>query len=553
MRRFTLLFSFFVLAISVYAVPALPGQWKVLTLADGTQVRAELKGDEFGHYWKAVDGNCYIESAQEGIFQLCDSKRIAEKAQAKRAVRKQVVRRKTSFGGRNNFVGKKKGLLILAQFKNKEFEEEHTLDLYKDIANKVGFTSDLGFKGSVKDYFLDQSNNKFEIDFDVVGPLPLPENYGYYGAPNGDSNDTYPGLMAATACQLADEYVDFKDYDWDGDGEVEQVFIIYAGLGQAAGGDANTIWPHEWHLQYSDYGSKLSLDGVTIDTYACGAELTTVGHITGGCGIEGIGTICHEYTHCLGIPDMYDTDGENYGMANWDLMCSGSYNGDSFSPAGYTSYERMCCGWLDPIVLNDDTVITGMKALGDGGEAYIIYNDAHRDEYYLLENRQQKGWDEGLAGSGLLVIHVDYVEELWAYNLVNNTTSYNGYNEQQRCTIIPADGDFGNHDIGTDVYPSNGNNKLTDRSTPRAYLYNKNTDGRLYMTKPITDITHTDGLISFVFKNQLKNKVPTAITTLDMKKSSSNNIYDLNGRYVGTDINNLQKGIYIINGKKVVK
>ena len=305
-------------------------------------------------------------------------------------------------------------------------------------------------------------------------------------------------------------------------------------------------------MQYSDYKKTLTLDEVVVDTYACGPELTkrsTYG--SSAVGVEGIGTICHEFTHYLGIPDMYDTGGSNYAMSTWDVMCRGSYNGNSFAPANFTSYERMYCGWLKPTVLNDDTTVEGMKALGDGGEAYIIYNDACPTEYYLLENRQQKGWDSGLSGSGLLVIHIDYDEELWYYNLVNNTTDYDGYNTHQRCTIIPADNNFGNSDIATDVFPYKDKDCLTNTSLPRAELYNLNPDGIHYTSKPITQIKQEDGLISFVFQNQLTNKVSGIQDLQSVRKT--NVIYDLQGRSYGTSAEGLPKGLYIIGGKKVVK
>ena len=553
MKKLFLLISLFVLTTGANAVPALPGQWKLLTLADGTQVKAELCGDEFCHYWRAENGRCYIESTREDIFVATDMKTISEKASQRRQIHAGASHRTRGGMGseREPIIGKKKGLVLLVEFKNKTFEEGHNWEFYNDVLNKVGFKSDLGFIGSVKDYFLSQSYGQFELDFDLVGPLKMPNTYGYYGANTGD-NDTNPGLMSATACQMADEFVNFKDYDWDGDGEVDQVFIIYAGLGEAAGGDKNTIWPHEWKLQYSDYKKTLTLDEVVVDTYACGPELTkrsTYG--SSAVGVEGIGTICHEFTHCLGIPDMYDTGGSNYAMSTWDVMCRGSYNGNSFAPANFTSYERMYCGWLKPTVLNDDTTVEGMKALGDGGEAYIIYNDACPTEYYLLENRQQKGWDSGLSGSGLLVIHIDYDEELWYYNLVNNTTDYDGYNTHQRCTIIPADNNFGNSDIATDVFPYKDKDCLTNTSLPRAELYNLNPDGIHYTSKPITQIKQEDGLISFVFQNQLTNKVSGIQDLQSVRKT--NVIYDLQGRSLGTSTDALPKGIYIIGGKKVVK
>lgn len=451
------------------------------------------------------------------------------------------------------YVGKKKGLILLVDFTNKKFEDNHTPELYNDIANKVGFTSDLGFVGSVKDYFLAQSGGQFELDFDVIGPLTMPKTYGYYGA-NTQGDDTNPGLMVATACEMADEFVNFKDYDWDGDGEVDQVFIIYAGLGEAAGGDANTIWPHEWHLQYNDYGKTLKLDDVIIDTYACGPELT-VNYLYKTI-IEGIGTICHEFTHCLGIPDFYDTAyGGGYGMNSWDLMSSGGYNGDSYIPAGFTSYEKMYCGWQKPIELKNDTVITGMKPLSEGGEFYIIYNDANKNEYYLLENRQKTGWDAALPGNGLLVIHVDYDPICWQYNFVNNFTSYPDENNHERYTVIAADNNRGSNDVGTDAYPYKGNDSLTNNSLPRAELYNLNPDGIHYTSKPITNIRQENGLISFEFRNLVKNRSSeTAISTVSASlPEQRKTIYNLQGRNMGTDLNALPRGIYIIGGKKVVK
>ena len=548
--------------VSVSAIPARPGQWQVLKLKDGTQVKAELTGDEFGHFWQAANGDCYVASSEKGVFERGDRQKIVRQASCLRETRRQhmaSLRTRAAIGGQHDpYTGKKKGLILLVDFQNMQFQDDHTWDLYNDIANKIGFSSELGFKGSVKDYFLQQSDGLFELDFDVVGPLTMPRTYGYYGADTGgQGNDTNPGLMVATACEMADEHVNFADYDWDGDGEVDQVFVVFAGLGQAAGGDANTIWPHEWALQYSDYGNTLKLDGVTIDTYACGPELTERDTIRSNIGIEGIGTICHEFSHCLGLPDMYDTAyGGGYGMQTWDIMAHGSYNSGSFSPAAFTSYERMYCGWRQPIVLKDDTEVSGMKAVDEGGDTYIIYNDACPTEYYLLENRQKRGWDAGVAGSGLLVIHVDYDELAWRYNFVNNFTSYPEYSNHERCTVICADNNRGAGDIGTDVYPYNDKDSLTNNSLPRAELYNLNPDGLHYTSKPVTNIRQSEeGLVSFTFRNLVRNKDnPDGILPVrEMEDAARQPVYDLQGRSIGTDTDILPKGIYIIGGKKVIK
>ena len=241
-------------------------------------------------------------------------------------------------------------------------------------------------------------------------------------------------------------------------------------------------------------------------------------------------------------------------MNAWDLMCSGSYNGNSYIPAGFTSYEKMYCGWYQPIVLNNDTIVKDMKPLSEGGEFYIIYNDAHPDEYYLLENRQKTGWDAALPGNGLLVIHVDYDPLPWQYNFVNNYTSYPNYNNHERYTVIAADNNRGSNDVATDTYPYNDNDSLTNTSLPRAELYNLNPDGIHYTSKPITKIRQENGLVSFEFKNQVKNRSSeTAIRSISAASNVRRTIYNLQGRNMGTNASALPKGIYIIDGKKVVK
>ena len=557
MKYFYLLFFMLLQLLTVSANPVLPGQWRILNLEDGSQVEAELKGDEFCHFWQTADGRCFVETSTAGVYQPAILTDLQNRSFNNRKANIEPAKRRTRTiigGDHQPYVGKKKGLLLLVDFQNKKFEDDHTPDLYKDIANKVGFTSDLGFVGSMKDYFMAQSGDQFELEFDVVGPLTMPKTYGYYGA-NTQGNDTNPRLMIGTACEMADEYVNFKDYDWDDDGEVDLVYVIYAGLGEAAGGDANTIWPHKSALHFT-YGDPLQFDGVKVDTYACGPELTVKRTYTGTKTIiEGIGTICHEFSHCLGLPDVYDTSyGGGYGMDAWDLMNSGSYNGDSYIPAGYTSYEKFYCGWLQPIELKNDTTITGMKPLSEGGEAYIIYNDANRNEYYLLENRQLTGWDAAIPGHGLLVIHVDYDSLAWQYNFVNNYTSYPKYNNHERLTVIAADNNRSSSDAATDAYPYQDNNSLTNISLPRAELYNLNPDGIHYTSKPITNIKEENGLISFEFKNEVKNRSSeTAIRSISSASDKRKTIYNLQGRDMGTNPSALPKGIYIIDGKKVVK
>lgn len=468
-----------------------------------------------------------------------------------------------------SYTGKKKGLIILVQYKDKKFKFGHNQKMYDRMANETGYNTSLGFVGSVKDYFLAQSNGQFELDFDVVGPYTLNHEYAYYGAPSGESHDVRPRDMVYDACRLADPYVNFADYDWDGDGYVEQVYVLFAGLGQAAGGDENTIWPHESKLQYGNNGSYVSKDNnVTVNTYACGPELTLqYTPIAYRERVDGIGTLCHEFSHCLGYPDLYDTNyGGNFGMGSFDLMDSGSYNGESFCPPNYSACEKWFAGWITPIVLDKPASVKGMQAQDvKYGQAFVVYNDNNKNEYYLIENRQQSVgiWDKQLPASGMMITHVDYDENIWAWNNVNTIVNYsNQYgkdyayldNDHQRLTIFHADNEEGasTKSQAGDLYPFNGNNSLTDTSSPAATIY----QGGSTMDKPITNITQNeDGSIDFDFMGGSNDNIITGIHFVENDEAPSfgQGVYSLDGRYMGTSANGLDKGIYIVNGKKIVK
>ena len=491
------------------AVPAKRGQWKTVTLADGSKVRVELRGDEFINYWQAEDGRRFVRNAATAKYELADMTKLRERAQALRKSinikggKQNAPVRSASRAASSQYTGQKKGLVILINFPDRRFTHGSPA-LYERILNEENFTDPVGFVGSVSDYFRDQSNDAFNLTFDVAGPYTMPEGYAYYG---GDvpSRDANMAEMWRYALRAADEDVDYKDYDWNGDGQVEQVFFIYAGLGQANGGEEETIWPHKSAVANEDWTEYLVFDGVLVFDYACSCECQPAAYelegdtyVVSETKIDGIGTICHEFSHCLGLADLYDIDySGGYGMGAWDLMSSGSYNGDSFRPACYTGAERMWIGWKQPIELTEATEINGMKSLENGGESYIIRNDANPDEYYILDNRQPDGrWDAGLPGAGLLITHVDYDQSVWDSNGPNDNP------EHQRCTPIPADGNFytNTENIAGDAYPYGSNNSLTNESTPAATVYTKNIDGTNYMNKPITDITQNpDGTISFNF------------------------------------------------------
>ncbi|MCD8296466.1 MAG: M6 family metalloprotease domain-containing protein [Prevotella sp.] len=506
MRKLFLTFSLAFFTFVAFAIPAMRGIWKTVTLADGKQIQVQLHGDEFLSYWQTADGAKYIINPQTGIFEPADLEHLQADAEQFRSIVNEdralrAPAKRTNIGDESSsYTGEKKGIIILVQFPDLQFQSSNNQELYNRIANEENFTYQ-NFVGSVRDYFEAQSYGRFILDFDVVGPVTVSHNYAYYGAHNGSASDNYQhiGEMVVEACQAVDDQVNFADYDWDEQGDVEQVFILYAGQGEASGGDVNTIWPHEYRIgATSSYGSTITLDGVTINTYACSNELNAAK------SIDGIGAFCHEFSHCLGLPDMYDTNNPtdgNYGMGYWDILDSGSYNGNSFVPAGYTSYERMFCNWLTPIALESDQQISNMKSLTDSGEAYIIYNDNHKQEYYLLENRTKTRWDASINGSGLLVLHVDFNSNIWANNQVNSSTYM-----VQHCTIIPANNNLSTSTEVGHPYPYLNNNSLTNSTTPATTLNNRNTDGTYYMNKALSNISqNSDGTVSFYFENNNQN------------------------------------------------
>ena len=486
---------------TAFAVPAKRVS-KTVTLTDGTQVTVTLRGDENLHYYATADGRI-VEQKADGTYDFVSADRMntrRAKAAQRRESMEKARRVKHKVGNAGNYIGQKKGLVILVNFKDVKLQSG-TATTFPRMANEVGYKGN-GHYGSVHDYFLAQSYGQFDLTFDVVGPVTVSQNMAYYGAPSGDDNDSYPAKMVIEAINLVDDSaINFADYDWDNDGYVDQVYVIYAGYGEASGASENTIWPHEWDLDsaeyYGDGTGSLKKDGKWINTYACSNELDG----KEGTKLDGIGTMCHEFSHCLGLPDFYDTEGSNFGMDSWSIMDYGCYNSDGCIPCGYTAYERMFAGWLTPTELDEPATITGMPDINDQStsgapKAYIIYNKANSNEFYTLQNIQQTGWNQGAYGHGLLVGHIDFNQTAWNNNKVNTVSSH------QRGTIIHADNEAGTSasSLAGDTYPgSKKKTSLTNTTTPAATLYNNNSDGKKFLNGPLTEITEASGLISFLF------------------------------------------------------
>lgn len=581
-KLYLMLSMLFAFGAAANAIPAKKLQ-KVITLTNGTQVSVELRGDEYLSWWEGTDGTAYrTTAADDTVFEAFDLEAQKPAAAARRARAEQgrvarLARVKNSLKGADDkmrglggdhitYKGVKKGLVVLVDFKNKKFADGHDLEYYKNVINGKDFSDEEeGYVGSVRDYFLAQSNGQFELDFDVVGPVTMSKNYGYYGNDGAYQKDEKVYEMIKEACDGIQDKVNLKDYDWDGDGEADQVFFLYAGLGQASGGSAGTVWPHESELRYWPCG-VLSYSTGKINTYACANELQPETQGSSRYISAGIGTICHEFSHCLGFADMYDTTGGGgYGMSVFDVMDQGSYNGNGFVPCNYTAFERIYAGWVEAIELIDPATVKDMKSVSDYGRPFIMYNYKNTNEYFLLENRQNTGWDKGLYGSnGLLIVHVNYVPSRWANNSVNSSAE-----KIQCCTVVNADGSRENtqYSLQGDLYPYEVkgvtmNDEFTDESEPAAKLYTKNSDNSYALGIPITQIKRSKGSVSFLVcggdaNNVIDNTFNGVVDGINgvtvAKKATDNRIYSIDGRYLGTDASALGKGIYVVGGKKIVK
>ena len=441
----------------------------------------------------------------QNVDHRLDGRRGCRPASVHNERNNQSFRAKSAGETTNKFVGQRRQLTVLAAFNDKQFlgDEQATLLQWDKIFNAENYNEE-PFVGSVSDYFRDQSYNQFDIKFDLLYVALEQPCSRYRSTSTNDENSQF--LVNDIMDSLLNRDIDWSQYDWDGDGFIDQLLIVYAGKGMNDGGDRNTIWPHQsWLTEHTDVrtGEKLKPRTVDYDGKVYSVDCYCAVQEISGKGTYGtFGTICHEFSHCFGFPDIYY--GEYSYVYDWDLMDSGNFNGNGFCPPGYSAQERMLMGWLTPVELTEASSIEEMAALGDEPVAYIIRNDGHTDEYYILENRQQKGWDKELPSSGLLVLHVDYYHDEWtgiSYSPNIPANYWNGYAEQKHYYIIPANNSpyLNRYTLQEWPYPYRENNMLTNTSTPAAMVYNENADGSLFMSKPLTNIRVDNGLAAFDF------------------------------------------------------
>ena len=422
--------------LAANAVPARRG-WQTRTQADGSTVEVQLLGDEYYHYLVNRDGQQVREV--NGMYEVVGEAPTPARVQAKRAKARRAPK---EFGKTPNLAPR--GVVILANFSNKSMASGHTLATFTELFNAENCTVNNGYP-SAREYFKSQSNGAYSPQFDVFGPVTLSNKYSYYGGNVGYGNDAQDGLATDAvieACILANQQyssLNFADYDSDNDGKVDFVYVVYAGYGEADGGDENTIWPHNWSIQDLVSGdqyyrsdtyyrqSQTKLDGVWLDNYAMSNELNYYSD-----ALCGIGTLCHEFGHVMGLPDFYETNyGSNYQNAltpnDWDVMDGGAYNGNGHCPPNYSPWEKYFFGWHTPLNLGADG--QNLTLYANGTENYQAYqiNTSGKQQgatatgvCYYIENRQLQGWDAGLPSHGMLIWKVNYNATAWANNAPNN-------------------------------------------------------------------------------------------------------------------------------------
>ena len=531
MKRYLLCLFLASFSLWMMAVPAMRIRRSV-TLDDGRTVMVTAFGDEDFDYLLTDEGEVVLE--RDNVFHstgLSVTEYFATLPSAPRSARGRVGSVASALV---KPWGTKKIPVILAAFKDKKFSVAQTdtkvQSFYDDFFNGTDIYGSTGNKGSVRQYFVDQSLGQFQPEFSIIGPVQLDNNYGYYGGDRGSSKDTLYSTFVRESFTKARTLVeDWTPFDNDGDGKVDMCVIIFAGLGQNytnSYGDKSTIWPKEMPTSYT-------INGVTISGCSSSCELRPTaasGGVITDWQPDGVGVVIHEISHAIGLPDFYDTRNVAFGLDFWSVMDYGMYTRQSKYPVGYTAYEREFMGW------QQTEVITGPRTLhlacfGRGGKGYKLVNDANPDEYYILDNRQAVEWDWGVCsnrGHGMLVYHVDYNAGSWTGNSVNTNANH------QRLTIIPANNSLiGSNNAKSssewqtsllgNPYPGiTGNHELTDSSTPSSLVFTGN-----YMGKPLVDIEESkDGIITVKAMPLGTLEAPIGLAQEDATPGSTTAVWD---------------------------
>ena len=567
--------------------------------ADGSVITVILRGDEHINWYTTLDGVLLVQGVDNNYYigkvekngNLIATKQLAHEALTRSQAERNLIAKQdkekffayvnkiaeesenaynnspltrgpiidTGYGGVPYFphTGSPKALVILAEFQDVPFTIQDTKRIFTNyLMNEDHFTEtrygqNQNYKG-VRGYFKDCSYGQFTPVFDVIGPVKLPKPQAVYGEGIHDRMD----LLLPDVCEAVDDSVNFADYDANNDGMVDLVYVIYAGhSANVTGNKITDIWPKSGTVNISNTFDGKSIRRFGVSNELAGLENKAKDKET----INGIGLFCHEFSHTLGLPDIYAyrtpaEDQDDQGMEYWDIMDGGTGVRGGRIPTSYLAWEREVMGWMKIDELKKDSSIENLKSIDNGGKAYKIVNPNDSNEYIVLQSIQKgpwnQGWGDGTYGKGLLAYRVSY-----PFNKVNIFDFPNNEKAKPRVIPIPADGKIlaaanagGSittyiQQLNGDPYPYNGINKIDEFT-----MY----DGTI-LKRSISDIVEndTERHVSFKFKNNETNGIQSL--SIVERTTSDNRIYTLDGRYVGTDASILPHGIYIQNNKKFVK
>lgn len=349
--------------------------------------------------------------------------------------------------------GTRKVLVLLVDFSDNEGTTASSS--FDEKLFSVGTTA----TGSMRDYYKEVSYGTFDISGTVTTKwYRAPQVYNYYVNYQGGINQgTYPNnaqKLAEDVVNLANTDIDFSQYDSNGDGYVDGLFIVHAGGGAEADGNMGKIWSHKWTTS-----AVVNVDGVKVLDYTMEPE-------------DGnIGVFCHEYGHELGLPDLYDATpapvADSYGLGHWSLMAIGGWLNDGKTPSHMDAWSKIQLGWVTPTVPTVNQLSASIPQSETNATVYKLWtNGAPMKEYFLVENRQQTKFDAYLPGGGLLIYHVD-----------DNVTTFNDNNAHYLVALEQADGlkhleGYANKGDTGDPFPGSTLNKnFSGTTTPNSKDY----------------------------------------------------------------------------------
>ena len=547
MRKLTTLLMTAIICLTASAIPANSKHVQLVPQPDGTLLSIRLVGDEFYHFNTTADdytimlnaAGAYVYAQHDGerliatnIIAHDEGSRTAAELALLATMPKRIVdeavlgeanirRAKRNVDLSNFDFSAFHGLVILIDFTDKSFASADPQAFYTEMFSTENFTGfhdpitnrDVTCLGSVRDYFKDQSNGVFSPPFDVYGPYTSTRK-----ASECNSNAT--AIFSSALKKAHDEGVDFSQYDNNNDGNVDMVYFLVAGYSAASNGESTGyLWPHASDLSWR----RINYDGKWIGRYASSTELYGWENTPSTVTVEGIGTVCHEFSHVLGLPDTYDTDygssgGESHHPGEWDLMAGGADFNYGRTPVGYTLYERYAIGWAHPKTITT-TGNYSLEAIITSRDGYILRTPVE-NEFFTLENRQRTSWDAYLPGHGLVVTRIDSTNlSVWYNNKVNCTPSHN-YVEMLRA----GNGTIG--DSGSDPFPgTKGNPMLTNETMPGIKTWN-GTPNQFN----IVGISDADGIVNFTVVDD--GDIQRLIEDFeDMAVTTTTNETDVEGKF----------------------